>query len=122
MTVELMDVLGKKPDGSTDFIGKGPMVPMLKIPELLREYGLSTGDFGCEDDLADSVRDAFIELVRWMEKQGWTPPPLLVGMPSHLDLLKTAIHRLEDILKDDDGQAYKEAQRFVEQARKVVPA
>lgn len=41
---------------------------------------------------------------------------------SHLELLKMALCRLEDILEGDDGQAYKEARKFVEQARKVVPS
>jgi hypothetical protein len=122
MTVELIDILGQKPDGSRDLLGKGPMPPIMKIPDILTNYGLSARDFGCEEDMAESVKDAFVELVRWMEAQGWMPPPLLQGMPTHKELLVEALHRLEDVLKDDDGQAYKEAQRFVEKARKVVPA
>lgn len=50
-----------------------------------------------------------------------SPPPMLVDMPSHLDLIKTALNRLEDILKGDDPQDFKEAKKFVEQARKVIP-
>jgi len=33
--------------------------------------------------------------------------------------LTTALHRLEDMLMGDDGQAWKEAQRFVERARSI---
>lgn len=121
MAVELIDILGEKPDGSRDLIGKGPMPPIMKIPDILRNYGLSPADCA-DEEIGECINAAMVDLVRWMEAQGWTKPPLLQGMPSHLELLKTALHRLEDILKDDDGQAYKEAQKFVEQARKVVPA
>lgn len=33
------------------------------------------------------------------------------------ELLRTALNRLEDLLKNDDPQARKEAQRFVDQVR-----
>lgn len=42
----------------------------------------------------------------------------LLGAATRQELLKTALNRLEDILKQDDPQAYKEAQRFLEMARK----
>lgn len=29
--------------------------------------------------------------------------------------LQTAVHRIEDMLKDDDGQAFKEARKFIDQ-------
>lgn len=120
MTVELIDVLGEKADGTRELIGKGPMSPVMKIPEILRNYGLSPADCA-DEEVGECANSAMFELVRWMIAQGWTPPPTLAGMPSHLALLKTALHRLEDMLRDDDGQAYKEARKFVEQARKVVP-
>jgi len=36
------------------------------------------------------------------------------------DGLRTAIWRIEDMLKGDDGQAFKEAERFLPQARKLL--
>lgn len=43
-----------------------------------------------------------------------------VVLPPHLDTarLQQAVWRLEDILKDDDGQAWKEASKFLERLKK----
>ena len=43
-----------------------------------------------------------------------------VVLPPHPDTarLQQAVWRLEDILKDDDGQAWKEARKFLEQVKK----
>ena len=43
-----------------------------------------------------------------------------VALPPHLDTtrLQHAVWRLEDILKDDDGQAWKEARKFLERLKK----
>lgn len=101
MPVELIDILGQKPDGSRDLLGKGPMPPIMKIPDILINYGLAPRDFGCEEDLAESVNAAMVELVRWMEAQGWTPPPLFDGAPHQLDLLSRFVERMRDV--DDKG-------------------
>lgn len=36
-------------------------------------------------------------------------------------VLQTAIHRIEDMLKDDDGQARKEARKFIEALEQDPP-
>lgn len=115
MTVELIDIYGKKAGDSTpfpgDFLGKGPMPPSFKIPEILNDHGLNYGDL----DTVDSATDAMSELVHWMEKQGWTPPPMLQGMRTQkeqIEFLKIALEIIAAGNTDPD--------RMVELAQKAL--
>lgn len=74
--VELIDIFGKKPNGQEDFLGRGPMPPVMKFADLRADYGLSGIDLG--EDTAASVTGAMLELVNWMQTQGWMPPPMIV--------------------------------------------
>lgn len=112
MTVELIDIYGKKAGDSTpfpgDFLGKGPMPPSFKIPYILNDMDLPYGDL-------DSSFMAMSELVRWMEAQGWTPPPMLQGMRTQkeqIEFLKLALEIIAAGNTDPD--------RMVELAQKAL--
>lgn len=70
--VEMMDLYGKKADGTKEFLGYVPMSPELKIPELARSYGFDPDDES-EGELAIA---AMYDLVAWMKNQGWQAPPM----------------------------------------------
>lgn len=45
---------------------------------------------------------------------------LMATAPELLDALKTAISRLQDVLQNDDGQAWKEARKALPQLESIV--
>lgn len=70
--VEMMDLYGKKADGTEEFLGFVPMSPELKIPVLAQAYGFDSLD-RCDGELAVA---AMHDLVAWMKNQGWKAPPM----------------------------------------------
>lgn len=72
-TPEMMDLYGKKADGTEEFLGHVPMSPEMKIPDLVRSYGFNPDDL----DEGSMVVGAMEDLIAWLKKQGWTPPPII---------------------------------------------
>lgn len=72
---DLCTIVGVKPDGTEVILGQGPLPPASKAREILRNYGFE--NFNCEDSEASFAMAAIEDLIVWMIKVGWKPPPLV---------------------------------------------
>lgn len=84
---DLCEIFGKRPDGSQELLGKGPMPPAMKARELLRDYGFDTPD---DEDSESAFALAVCEdLVAWMLKVGWQAPPAVAVPARRMRAIKT---------------------------------
>jgi hypothetical protein len=74
MTIETVNIVGVRSDGTEVSLGQGVMTPNLKIPEILNNYGFSER---FDPDEFESAKAAMEDLIAWMIKQGWKAPDLL---------------------------------------------
>lgn len=74
MCDDMCDIVGVN-GGVEALLGKGPMPWKMKAKDILRSYGFD--DFSADDSEASLALTAVEDLVTWMIKMGWKPPPLI---------------------------------------------
>lgn len=74
MTTDQCAIVGVK-NGVETLLGSGPMPWQMKAKDILKSYGFD--DFSEDDTQASYALVAIEELVTWMLKMGWTPPPMI---------------------------------------------
>ena len=82
MIDDTCDIIGIK-NGVETLLGRGPIPWNMKAKEILFSYGFN--DFSDEDSQASYALAAVEELVAWMVKMGWTPPPMTITSVSSPD-------------------------------------
>lgn len=76
---DLCAIYGRDAEGTEHLLGHGPMPPRMKARELLRDHGFDSPD---DEDSESAFALAVCEdLVAWMVKVGWQPPPA-VAVPA----------------------------------------